>query len=204
MTYEQFLKEAQWSPKNGVDSWSNYSGPDFSDYLAGPTRSRDSDILAESNFEAALQLLGGQSKHVRIMRASHWGCGWFETILVSKRSKKKCAILFDMYKWLQNYPLLDDTDYFERERAELDETLRYYEGDFTDEVLKYFKIETPTKKQSNAAKRLAKEIFDEDVAWHGADDAFVTPESITRFMSQQHLTKQHEKDITTLEKGGAK
>lgn len=116
LSYDEFLKQAQWSPNGGLDSWENYSGPDLSAWLKGPGRGRDSDHMAESNFEAALEMLGGEREGiVEVHRFGHWACGWFEHILVNPANKKAAKVLYEIYQALERYSLLDESDYSERQ-----------------------------------------------------------------------------------------
>jgi hypothetical protein len=78
------------------------------DWLVGPcSHNRDSDLLTESNWEALIKALGGESEHVEIHRFGHWGNGWFEIILIkpdtdAAKTAQECA------DSLENYPSLDD------------------------------------------------------------------------------------------------
>lgn len=100
----------------------NYCGEDYSDYFVGPSRHRDSQPLEESNFEAALERLGGETKrNVIVARSSHWAVGWVEQILVHKSAKAKLKILAEIKRDLEEYPVLDDDDFYSREREALDE-----------------------------------------------------------------------------------
>ena len=75
------------SNPSGLDSYSNYAGEIPSDsLLVVLTRSRDSDILSESNWEVALERLGGESDTVEIHRFGHWACGWGEALCVQAGS----------------------------------------------------------------------------------------------------------------------
>lgn len=87
--------------------------PDRQDWLVAPViRTRDSGVKAESNFEAALKILGGESKAVEVHRFNHWGPGWFEIILVHPSREREVE---DIERSLENYPLLDDEDFSSRE-----------------------------------------------------------------------------------------
>lgn len=106
---------------------------DRQDWFVVPvTRTRDSDLLAQSNFEAALKLLGGESDDVEVHRFGHWGPGWYEIILVRPGSdaEKKAQEIADS---LESYPVLDDEDLSNREyeaaceyweNADLDDRIR--------------------------------------------------------------------------------
>ncbi len=94
---------------------------DRQDWLVSLSRNRDSDTLTESNFAVALDTMGGESDTVEVHRFGHWACEWFEIILVcpgtsaAKEAEEIEAALAD-------YPVLDDTDFSEREQAEADQT----------------------------------------------------------------------------------
>jgi len=51
------------------------------------TRSRDSDAQANSRFARRVRALGGEGPDLRILRFSHWGCGWFEIVVVRPDSE---------------------------------------------------------------------------------------------------------------------
>lgn len=115
----KYAKEHSWEKQmdgaNGFDSWTNYSGPNLGNLVVVLSRSRDSEILDESNFESALDMLGGESKNVKVERFGHWACGWFELILVDPKSKKHLKIAQKIHNELKDYPVLDESDYSERE-----------------------------------------------------------------------------------------
>lgn len=116
MTLNQFIEKVRWSPNGGLDSAANYMGPDLSAWCRGPSRSRDSEILEESNFEAALERLGGEREGiVEVHRFGHWACGWFESIMVNPKRKTVIKILKEIHDDLESYPVLDESDYSERE-----------------------------------------------------------------------------------------
>ena len=88
----------------------------INNYLVLPCgRNRDSGDLDESNFHTALEILGGESDSVQVHRFGHWGCGWFELILVDSTDADKVAIAETIEATLSEYPVLDDSDFSERE-----------------------------------------------------------------------------------------
>ena len=95
---------------------SNYLGKEYSEYYRGPGRSRDSEILEKSNFAVALERLGGESDTVLVARSGHWLCGWVEEILVHPSDVEAVAELQVIVSELQQYPVLDDEDYSDREQ----------------------------------------------------------------------------------------
>ena len=86
---------------------------DQQDWLVLPCgRNRDSGPLDESNFHSALKSLGGESETVEVHRFGHWACGWFEIIVVHPDRASEAEKIEGA---LADYPVLDDSDYSERE-----------------------------------------------------------------------------------------
>lgn len=95
---------------------------DRQEWLVAPVvRNRDSGPLEESNFESALQALGGESRDVEIHRFGHWGPGWFEIILVKPGSEAE-RVALELENSLADYPVLDEQDLSAREWADYLET----------------------------------------------------------------------------------
>lgn len=103
------------SNSRGLDSFDNYIGEGSDWVVVAVGRNRDSEILDESNFEAALDMLGGESETVQVNRYGHWGCGWFELILVDPKNKAALKTAYQIKQLMAEYPVLDESDYFERE-----------------------------------------------------------------------------------------
>lgn len=93
-------------------SWPNH-------YSAGIGRSRDSDCLEESNFHTMLATLDGESDVVTVVRESHWAVGWVEWIAIeadgTDASDQALRAADEQQERLQNYPVLDEDDFCERE-----------------------------------------------------------------------------------------
>lgn len=93
--------------------------PDRADwYLAPVSRTRDSGPIADTNFDAALEALGGESDTVEVHHFGHWGPGWFELILIDPADEERVAIGEELERSLADYPVLDDDAYSEREFEE--------------------------------------------------------------------------------------
>ena len=113
-----------------MKKWSrteNYIGETYYDYYVLLSRHRDSGLVEESNFWSALKALNGESKTVKVVRASHWLCGWIEMILIHESDKVSVDKGNEIEKALENYPILDEDDFYEREsekREELVEEIR--------------------------------------------------------------------------------
>jgi len=115
-----------WSP-TCLDPVGLNADSGLGDFFVFPvSRTRDSDLLTESNFDAALKALGGESKSVQVHRFGHWGPGWFEIILISPRATKKLAIAEELICSLSDYPVLDEED---NSRREYEDTIKNIESE---------------------------------------------------------------------------
>ncbi|MEK6880567.1 MAG: hypothetical protein AABY22_13200 [Nanoarchaeota archaeon] len=102
--------------KGGIDNFNNYLGPSqdyWCDWFIVLGQNRDSNILDQSNFDCVLKHLGGEKENVEVRRFNHWGCGWFEIILVKPESEE-CKLAEKIKQDLENYPLFDEQDYSNR------------------------------------------------------------------------------------------
>lgn len=108
----------EYASPTAFDSRANYMGqtPEKDLYVL-LRRNRDSDLLTESNWDCALERLGGESETVEIVRFGHWASGWIEYLCVRAESEAyKIAKDIDME--LENYPVLDENEFSEREHDE--------------------------------------------------------------------------------------
>lgn len=111
---------------SGIDGYSNYMGnTEHENMYVLLSRSRDADVLTESNFQTAIDRLGGESKTVQILRFNHWACGWFEQILIDGKDTIAMDIANQIKIDIENYPVLDDQDYYEREYTRAKECWEY-------------------------------------------------------------------------------
>ena len=122
----------------GFDSPSNFMAHRDIDYLQDwfvcPTgRNRDSSLLDESNWDAALKILGGESDKVEVHRFGHWAYGWYELILVHPSLRDEVAGIESL---LTEYALLDDSDYSERV---FDRACELWENSSTKERIEYIR-----------------------------------------------------------------
>ena len=93
----------------------HYFGKTYYEYYVFLGQSRDSEPLEQSNFNVALDRLGGESETVIVARANHWACGWVEVILVHESDGKHIDMANDMLDELDEYPVLDEDDFMMRE-----------------------------------------------------------------------------------------
>ena len=125
-----------------MQKWSrseNYIGETYYDYYVLLYRTRDSGLVEESNFWSALKALNGESDTVKVVRAKHWLCGWIEMILIHESDIVSVDKGNEIEKALENYPILDEDDFFAREsekREEIIEELRkVVDKNVTDEEI---------------------------------------------------------------------
>lgn len=86
-----------------------YYGKEYPEYYVFLGRHRDSDYIQQSNFIVGLERLGGENApDVIIARASHWGVGWVEDILIHESCIDKLKHADEMLNTLSEYALLDD------------------------------------------------------------------------------------------------
>jgi hypothetical protein len=108
-------------PSNYI-SWDREAEDSIAEWLVVPCgRNRDSECFDESNFHVALKMLGGEGDDVQVRRFGHWACGWYELIVVRPETPA-AATARDIEASLENYPLLDDNDFSEREQEAADLT----------------------------------------------------------------------------------
>lgn len=129
---------------------------DRNNWLLVPVgRNRDSGPLEESNFEAALETLGGESETVEVHRFSHWGPGWFEIIICHPSRLKDVE---DVARSLEDYPVLNDEDHSSRERdATQEDWDNWGEWDFRKAVM-------------SELESICEDAEDQEAAWARHDD----------------------------------
>lgn len=96
----------------------NYTGESWPGYYVGLSRHRDSDCLTESNFQQCIDMLGGESETVHIVREGHWAVGWVEWIAVHQDNAKGVEILREIEASLAKYPVLNEEHLSELEENE--------------------------------------------------------------------------------------
>lgn len=94
-------------------------------YGAGVGQSRDSDALERSNFACMLNALGGESDTVTVVHEGHWAVGWVEWIAIDQEDDKALAIADQIMAGLEDYPVVDESDWSEREQEDANETWQH-------------------------------------------------------------------------------
>ena len=119
-----------------MQKWSrseNYIGESYFDYYVLLSRHRDSGLIEESNFWSALKMLNGESDTVKVIRFSHWLCGWIEVILIHESDKVSVDKGNEIEESLESYPILDEDDFYEREKERREEILEEIRKDIANE-----------------------------------------------------------------------
>lgn len=107
----------EWSPTSYDVKGLSAERIERGDWLVAPVvRTRNSDTLEESNFAAACKLL--EPLGAEVHRFGHWGCGWFEILLVPPTAR---AEVESLAKRLENYPALAEDDWSERQHEAVNE-----------------------------------------------------------------------------------
>jgi hypothetical protein len=103
---------------NTLDKWTRpdcYTGENHFNSYIFLSRTRDGDLLEESNFHVGLARLGGESETVRVIRERHWACGWIEWIKIDASDIEAISKAQEMIDDLSDYPCLCEDDLSERE-----------------------------------------------------------------------------------------
>ena len=102
----------------------SYFGATWVGWLVFMSRTRDSSILDEVNFDAAWEAVRGASTGYsgsklaptpQIVRESHWACGWVEWIAIHNTDAGALAEAAALSDRLDSYPVLDEHELSNRE-----------------------------------------------------------------------------------------
>jgi hypothetical protein len=151
---------------------------------------RDSSILELSNFETALEQLGGETKSVQVSDANHWAVGWVKGIHVHISNVKRTKQALDIIRALENYPVLDDSDYSEREYQAIEECFEDNKTDFQRELFKYLEFKNPEVNARNTKRKqdieeLTNRAYHYACSWSGYEDAWVNERSLNSFFRSE-------------------
>lgn len=187
MTYtsiQQLIEDKTWVRPSNFAQWSDER---LEDYVVGFAEARDSGILDQSNFATALDALGGESKSVKVFRFSHWAGGHYEQIFVKKTAKAKLKILMGLYNQYENYPVLDESDYSEREQEYMTDTFSSFEDDFIRELDNVLSVwgHDHTEFKDEEVRELLQLIYEDDCSYQGTEDGYVSDRAIERYMTNK-------------------
>ena len=80
-----------------LDRWEkadNYIGPNYAEYYCGPAITRDSTLIEQSNYNVALERLGGERGGVVVESSGHWACGWVDALRVHNTAHAQLGMLY--------------------------------------------------------------------------------------------------------------
>lgn len=129
---DKLIKEHSYSRPD------SYIGPDYYDMIAVVGQHRDSEAIDRSNFTSALELLGGESDTVQVIRDGHWAVGWIETLRVNIADTEKLDIALNVIASLEDYPVLDEDNLSEIENEEREEWSEQTKGDIAMVLINLF------------------------------------------------------------------
>ena len=148
------------------------------------SRTRDSGILDISNWEViTADMLKRFPKTCHIERASHWACGWLETLYVNAYSgtqqpERLTSAAVAAVEWidsLRSYPVADDDDYSRREMEALREHVadyhigRHYIGNGQYAA----GLEWVENRPENWVDLFLTEFWDMNADYHDGDGVFI-------------------------------
>jgi len=101
----------------------SYGGAEWPEYFVFLGQSRDSDALTRSNFTRGLEIIGGESETVHVVRERHWAVGWVEWTAIHESDAQALAEADAILAALTDYPVVDDEHF---SQLEWDEAADYW------------------------------------------------------------------------------
>lgn len=130
---------------------------------------RDSDVLTRSNFEVGLKRLGGESETVQVIREGHWAVGWVEWIKIDASDEKALKLADEMAAALEDYPVLDESHWSEKEHDEnyeyLQSEMSYFLGQLCEEL--NLDKDSLSKNQKKTLEQFIEAAFFYEAAYSG-------------------------------------
>jgi hypothetical protein len=123
------------------------------DWLVAPVIcTRDAETLDESNWTAQESILDEAGVDYETHRFGHWACGYYELHLVHPDG---LATVTEIVCALADYPILDESDFSEREHEALMSYLEHQGG-----VLDWLEIALRDAGYVHSARQVAEDILD--------------------------------------------
>ncbi len=100
----------KWTRPESFAAWTD-GAPYNGEWYAFLGRNRDSSTLEDSNFGRGLELIGGESETVMVVRESHWAVGWVEWVAIHESDHAALSQADEILCALSEYPVVDDEHY---------------------------------------------------------------------------------------------
>ena len=89
---------------------------DHGDWYIVATQHRDSDPLTRSNYRVLAARLANTMAVTE--ESSHWAVGWIERLIVAPGDRAALRVALAAHRAMDDYPVLDETDWSELEHSE--------------------------------------------------------------------------------------
>lgn len=149
-------------------NWIRYDETLFESYFpSGVGQHRDSDDLQESNFSTAIELLkkAGCEEEVdyKVCLSTCSMVGWQEGIYVHKDSHA-AMVMAEINIQLENYPVLDDDDYSERQwNSTMQGWNEWGHSEFVEWVANYYNVDEDEEVVIDGEPHILEDVLPKDV-----------------------------------------
>lgn len=118
-------------------------------FVTGIYRTRDSGILENCNFEAAVKQIEKAGGELFIDHAGHWACGWLDSLCIKVGDEIAYKEVTDILACLADYPILDDEAVSEAETKDEQEQWEDFGArEFKKSLLKNISFESEEEKEA--------------------------------------------------------
>jgi hypothetical protein len=155
---------------------------------------RGDDILEESNYLSALDLIRGAAgedveEHVIDATVGHWLVGSLRQLFVQvyeDESREEFTQAFieavEIAEGLKDYPVVDESDYSEREWKQYEENL----SEALDDAQRQYDLDTDEEAQ--AIRDAFYDVQGDRLPWDGVDVSWDAVEELYREVRDEHFT----------------
>jgi len=173
---DERLKDRAWKRE------SNYIGEDLEGYYIIYSHNRDSTLVTESNWDTLKEMFKDNPR-VRILNFNHWLCGWVECFMINgeEMTIEDYNQILDIINRLEDYPLLDESDYSNRE---FESTLENISSEMHYAISDY---DTMKEFDSMEDKEICKKVF--DWLWTNDQNQLETVDDTGGFPSKESIVK---------------
>ncbi len=111
--------------------------------------------------------------------------------MIDPRDLKALTTAYEISEALKHYPVLDDSDYYERESEAQDSDFEQYQSDFEQNILKVLGLDDMelSKTEQSELTQLAYYLYETDCSYRGQSDAYVTEETALEHVDEYELVE---------------